>query len=124
MLMAHGFLRQVFEIFDRFRTAVDVVTTSEVTVSTTVDERRHVEEIAAALGQLGDVTVEGDLALLCAVGDRLRERPEMTTRILALLDGVPLRMVSQAASRRNITVVVRDADLPRAMTRLHQELFG
>jgi aspartate kinase len=124
MLMAHGFLRQVFEIFDRFRTAVDVVTTSEVTVSTTVDERRHVDAIAAALGALGEVTVEPDMALLCAVGDRLRERPDMTTRILALLDGVPLRMVSQAASRRNLTVVVRDADLPRAMTRLHQELFG
>ena len=124
MLMAHGFLRQVFEIFDRFRTAVDVVTTSEVTVSTTVDERRHVEAVAAALGQLGEVAVEPDMALLCAVGDRLRERPETTARVIALLEGVPLRMVSQAASRRNITVVVREADLPRAMTRLHQELFG
>jgi aspartate kinase len=124
MLMAYGFLRQVFEVFERFRTAVDVVTTSEVSVSVTVDDRRHIEPITDALRALGEVAVEPDMALLCAVGDRLRDEPEIGARVVAILEEVPLRMISQAASRRNITVVLRQADLPHAMQRLHEELFG
>jgi aspartate kinase len=124
MLMAYGFLRQVFEVFERFRTAVDVVTTSEVSVSVTVDDRRHLASITEALQELGTVSVEGEMALLCAVGDRLREEPEIGARVVAVLEEVPLRMIAQAASRRNITVVLRQSDLPQAMVRLHQELFG
>jgi aspartate kinase len=123
MLMAYGFLRQVFEVFERFRTAVDVVTTSEVSVSVTVDDRRHLGAIVEALGAFGEVSVEGDMALLCAVGNRLRAEPEIAARVVAVLEEVPLRMISQAASRRNITVILRQADLPHAMRRLHQEFF-
>jgi aspartate kinase len=124
MLMAYGFLRQVFEVFERFRTAVDVVTTSEVSVSVTVDNRRHLEAITAALQEFGDVSVEPEMALLCAVGDRLRNEPEIGARVVALLEEVPLRMISQAAARRNITVVLRQLDLPQAMHRLHEEFFA
>ncbi len=124
MLMAYGFLRQVFEVFERFRTAVDVVTTSEVSVSVTVDDRRHLEAITAALAELGAVSVEPEMSLLCAVGDRLRHEPAIGARAVALLEEVPLRMISQAAARRNITVVLRQSDLPRAMHRLHEEFFG
>jgi aspartate kinase len=124
MLMAYGFLRQVFEVFERFRTAVDVVTTSEVSVSVTVDDHRHLPAIVTALEAFGDVSVERDMALLCAVGDRLRDEPEIGAKVVGILEEVPLRMISQAASRRNITVVLRQADLPRATARLHEELFG
>jgi aspartate kinase len=124
MLMAYGFLRQVFEVFERFRTAVDVVTTSEVSVSVTVDDRRHVTGIVEALRALGEVSVEPDMALLCAVGNRLRAEPEIAARVVSVLEEVPLRMISQAASRRNITVILRQADLPHAMQRLHGEFFG
>jgi aspartate kinase len=124
MLMAYGFLRQVFEVFERFRTPVDVVTTSEVSVSVTVDDTRELDAIRRALEALGDVRVETGMALLCAVGDRLREEPEAGARVVAILEEVPLRMISQAASRRNITVVLKQEDLPRAMRRLHEELFG
>jgi aspartate kinase len=124
MLMAYGFLRQVFEVFERFRTAVDVVTTSEVSVSVTIDDTRELEGIRAGLAALGAVRVEAGMALLCAVGDRLRDAPEAGARVVAILEEVPLRMISQAASRRNITVVLRQEDLPRAMHRLHEELFG
>jgi aspartate kinase len=123
MLMAYGFLRQVFEVFEQFRTAVDVVTTSEVSVSVTVDDRRHLDTIVEALKQYGEVAVEPEMALLCAVGDRLRNEPEIAARVVAVLEEVPLRMISQAASRRNITVVMRQADLPHAMQRLHEEFF-
>jgi aspartate kinase len=123
MLAAYGFLRRVFEVFERFRTAVDMVTTSEVSVSVTVDDRRHLDAIVEALSEFAEVSVENDLALLCAVGDNLRDEPEIAARVIGVLEEVPLKMISQAASRRNITVVLRQADLPHAMQRLHEEFF-
>jgi aspartate kinase len=124
MLMAYGFLRRVFEVFERFRTAVDVVTTSEVSVSVTVDDRRYVDGITQELSTFAEVSTDGEMALLCAVGDRLRDEPEIAARVVSVLEEVPLRMISQAASRRNITVVLRQTDLPHAMERLHEEFFG
>jgi aspartate kinase len=124
MLDAYGFLRRVFEVFERCRTAVDVVTTSEVSVSVTVDNGARLPEIAAALAEMAEVSIEPGMALLCAVGDGLQAAPAAATRVVKILDGVPLRMISQAASRRNITVVLRQDDLPGAAHRLHEELFG
>jgi aspartate kinase len=124
MLMAYGFLRRVFEVFERYTTAVDVVTTSEVTVSVTVDDRRHLEAIVEALSEFSQVSVDHEMALLCAVGDRLRNEPAIAARAVGVLEEVPLRMISQAASRRNITVILRQADLQHAMNRLHEEFFA
>jgi aspartate kinase len=124
MLMAYGFLRRVFEVFERFQTAVDVVTTSEVSVSVTVDDRRHLDAVVEELSQFAEVAVEPEMALLCAVGDRLRTEPAIAARVVGVLEEVPLRMISQAASRRNITVIMRQADLPHAMHRLHEEFFA
>jgi aspartate kinase len=124
MLMAYGFLRRVFEVFERYRTSVDVVTTSEVTVSVTVDDRRHLEAIAEALSEFSQVSIEHEMALLCAVGDRLRNEPAIAARAVGVFEEVPLRMISQAASRRNITVILREADLQHAMDRLHEEFFS
>jgi aspartate kinase len=103
---------------------VDVVTTSEVSVSVTVDDRRHLEAIVEALAEFAEVSVEHGMALLCAVGDRLRNEPAIAARVIRVLEDVPRRMISQAASRRNITVILRQADLPLAMQRLHQEFFA
>ena len=124
MLAAYGFLRQVFEVFERFTTAVDMVTTSEVSVSVTVDDTRHLDEIEKALSEFASVSVERNMSLLCAVGDVLQHEPEMAARVVGVFEEVPLRMISQAASRRNITVVLRQGDLPHAMERLHEEFFS
>jgi aspartate kinase len=124
MLMAYGFLRRVFEVFERFSTAVDVVTTSEVSVSVTVDDPKAIPAITEALSEFADVSTERDMALLCAVGDRLRDEPKIAAQVVGVLEEVPLKMISQAASRRNITVVLRQADLAHAMERLHEEFFG
>ena len=123
MLMAYGFLRQVFEVFERFRTSVDVVTTSEVSVSVTIDDTRSLEGIVAGLQAFADVACEGDMAIVCAVGERLRTDARLATRVLGALEGLPLAMVSQGGSRKNITVVLRDADAPAAMERLHRRFF-
>jgi aspartate kinase len=124
MLMAHGFLRRLFEVFERFKTAVDVVTTSEVSVSVTVDDTRRVEAISDNLRNFAEVSCEREMAIICAVGENLRMDATLFGRAVTALDRIPLRLVSQAASRRNITFVLRDADVPHAMTRLHEQFFG
>jgi aspartate kinase len=123
MLMAHGFLRRLFEVFERFKTAVDVVTTSEVSVSVTVDDTRRLDALVDNLRNFADVNIEREMAIICAVGENLRTDPSLFSRAVTALDRVPLRMVGQAASRRNITFVLRDADVPQAMTRLHEQFF-
>jgi aspartate kinase len=124
MLMAYGFLRRLFEAFERFKTAVDVVTTSEVSVSVTVDDQRQIEAIAEHLSQFAEVTWEPEMAILCLVGENLRTDAKLFGRATTALDGIPLRLVSQAASRRNVTFVLRDSDVAGAMKALHHEFFG
>jgi aspartate kinase len=124
MFMAHGFLSRLFEVFERFKTPVDVVTTSEVSVSMTVDDARRVEPIVERLKEFAEVSLEGEMAIICAVGEDIHEDPKAFGRAVSALEPIPLRMVSQAANRRNITFVIRDADAPKAMTRLHDAFFG
>src|SRR5436190_17526388 len=124
MLMAHGFLSRVFEVFDRYETAVDVVTTSEVSVSVTIDDNRRGADIVASLLQFAEVTVEEQMAILAVVGDRLTTHSALAARIVGALTAFPLRMVSQAASRRNVTIVLPEAYLAPAMRHLHRELFS
>lgn len=119
MLMAHGFLRRLFEVFERFKTPVDVVTTSEVSVSVTVDDRRRLPDIVDALGEFAEVSCDDQMAIVCVVGDGLQRDAGLAAQVLASVGDVPLRMVSQAASRRNITFVIRESDLPAALGRLH-----
>jgi aspartate kinase len=124
MFMAHGFLRRLFEVFERFKTAVDVVTTSEVSVSVTVDDTRRLDEIVAALGGFAEVSCEPKMAIVSVVGDRLHDDPGVFARAVVAIDGIPLRLVSQAASRRTFTFVLRDAEAADAMTRLHDAFFS
>ncbi len=124
MLMAHGFLSRLFAVFDRFRTPVDVVTTSEVSVSVTVDDNRHLPQVVEALSTFAEVSLEDRMAIVCAVGEGLQRDPAMAARVLTSLGDLPLRMVSQAASRRNITFVIRERDVATALGRLHETFFA
>jgi aspartate kinase len=123
MLMAYGYLRRLFEVFERHRTPVDVVSTSEVSVSVTIDDRTHLESIVAALSAFADVSVTHHMALVAVVGDRYGAEPAAFTRVVQSLEGLPLRVVSQADGRRNVTVVLDEDDLAAAMGRLHAEFF-
>jgi len=124
MLMAHGFLRQVFEIFDRFETAVDMIATSEVSVSLTIDDARVLDAICAEIAEFADVSVESDQSIVCLVGDDMRRTPGVAARVFGALKDVNVRMISQGASLRNISLVVSSADLHRAVECLHREFFG
>lgn len=119
MLAAYGFMRRVFEVFERYRTSVDVITTSEVSVSITIEDCRALDGIVADLSAFAEVGVESEMALLCAVGERLRLEPGLAARVLGALDEFPLRMVSQAGARRNLTVVLPQTQLQAAMARVH-----
>jgi aspartate kinase len=126
MLMAHGFLRRIFEVFEQYRTSVDVVTTSEVSVSVTIDDTHHLPDVIAALqlGGVAEVTRADGMAILCAVGDALADDPAFVGTLLDAVGGVPIRMVSQAAARRNITLVIAEADLAPTLVRVHNRFFG
>ena len=123
MFMAHGFLRRLFEVFERFKTAVDVVTTSEVSVSVTVDDARKLDEIVRELSAFAEVATEQKMAIVSVVGDRLHDDPGVFAHAIVALGKIPLRLVSQASSRRTFTFVLHDADVTDAMTRLHAAFF-
>jgi aspartate kinase len=124
MLMAHGFLKAIFDAFDRHRVPVDVVSTSEVSVSLTVDSNESIPALAADLAKLADVKYEGRKAIVCLVGENLREIPGIAARVFGILTDVNIRMISQGASEINLTFVIDEDDVPRVVRRLHETFFG
>lgn len=123
MLMAYGFLKKIFEIFDHYRVPVDVVATSEVSVSLTVDETSSLWDIVTELKKIGEVNVEGSKAIVCCVGDNLRNIPEVPHLVFSALQDVKIQMISQGASAINITFVINEDQLPEAVRALHDAFF-
>jgi aspartate kinase len=123
MLMAHGFLLRIFEVFDRYGTPVDMLATSEVSLSLTIDSTARLEEICAELQPFAEVSVEKDQDIVCVVGDNLRYTPGVAARVFGALQDVNVRMISQGASLLNLGFVVASRDLPRAAAALHREFF-
>ena len=123
MLMAHGFLRRIFEVFDRFETPVDMLATSEVSVSLTIDNTRALPAIREQIESFADVSIEEDQAIVCLVGDNIRRSPGVAAMVFGALKEINVRMVSQGASLLNISLVVAAGDLHRAVESLHQEFF-
>jgi aspartate kinase len=123
MLMAWGFLSALFEVFERHRTSVDVVTTSEVSVSLTTDDDAALELIVEDLGQFGTVGVERDLALVSMVGAHLKDRPGIASHAFGCLEDINIRMISQGASNINLSFVVHGRDADVVMRRLHDRFF-
>ncbi len=123
MLMAHGFLRRIFEVFDRHETSVDMLATSEVSVSLTVDNTSALDSIRAEIESFADVSIEKDHAIVCLVGENIRGCPRVSARVFAALGEIKTRMVSQGASQLNISLVVAATDLVPAVESLHLEFF-
>jgi aspartate kinase len=123
MLMAHGFLRRIFEIFDRFETPVDMLATSEVSVSLTIDNTRALAAIRDEIQEFAEVSIEESHAIVCLVGENIRKIPGTAARVFTALKDINVRMVSQGASLLNISLVVGASDLGRAVESLHREFF-
>jgi aspartate kinase len=124
MLMAHGFLKSIFEVFADHRCPVDMVSTSEVSVSVTVDSNESIAAIAADLGKLADVKYEGRKAIVCLVGENIRNTPGIAARVFSAIADVNIQMISQGASEINISFVIDEPDVPKVVSRLHQVFFS
>jgi aspartate kinase len=123
MFMAYGFLKRIFDVFDRFETPVDMIATSEVSVSLTIDNRTHLDSIREALEEFSEVSIEENQSIICVVGDNIRHTPGVASRVFKALNGINIRMISQGASLLNLGLVVSDPDLAQAVACLHVELF-
>jgi aspartate kinase len=123
MLGAYGFLRALFEVFERHRTIIDIVTTSEVSVSLSLEDTSKVEEIIRDLRPIAAVKVESGLAVVCIVGEELRYTSGVAARIFSTLRDINVLLISQGASNVNLTFVVAEADVEETVRRLHASLF-
>ncbi len=124
MLMAYGFIRKVFEIFEAYKTPIDMVTTSEVSVSITVDNPQFIEQIARDLKELGSVEIEQDQTILCIVGDFRTERTGSAPEIFEALNTIPLKMISYGGSPNSISLLIDSKDKINALNLLNKYLFN
>jgi aspartate kinase len=124
MLMSHGFLARLFDVFNSHETSVDMVATSEVSVSMTLDDTRHLDRIISDLEEFGEVMVERDLALICLVGENLKFIPGVAAKIFSSIEQVNVSMISHGASAINVSFIVSDKDVERAVQSLHREFFS
>lgn len=123
MLLAYGFLRKVFEIFETHKTSIDMITTSEVGVSVTIDNERNLEPILDDLKKFGTVTVDRDMVIICVVGDLEWQNRGFEAKALDALRNIPVRMISYGGSNYNISFLVRKEDKTAALNSLSNHLF-
>ena len=123
MLLAHGFLRKVFEIFENYKTAIDMVVTSEVGVSITIDETKHLDEILDDLKKYGTVSVEKDMTIICVVGDLDWDNLGFESKAVQALKDIRVRMISYGGSNYNISFLIQTKDKQRALQALSNDLF-
>lgn len=123
MLLAHGFLRRVFEVFERYRTSIDMITTSEVAVSLTIDDTTYLEEITQELLTFGSVDIDKNQTIICVVGDFGAEKHGYAARVLEAVKHIPLRMISYGGSDHNMSLLIKTEDKTEALRSLHNRLF-
>jgi len=124
MLLAYGFLRKVFEIFESYQTPIDMIATSEVGVSLTIDNNKHLQDIIDELKKFGTVTVDTEMVIICVVGDLEWENIGFESIVVSAMKDIPVRMISYGGSNYNISLLVKAADKQRAMQALSHHLFN
>lgn len=124
MLMAYGFLKRVFEVFEKYKTPIDMISTSEVAVSLTIDNTRHLDAILSDLLQFGEVDVDQEMSIVCIVGDIIREETGFASRVFNAMDGIPIRMISYGGSRFNISVLVPTSQKKSTLQTLSDRLLN
>ncbi|MDH8701088.1 aspartate kinase [Dysgonomonadaceae bacterium PH5-43] len=124
MLLAHGFLRKVFEIFENYQTPIDMIVTSEVGVSVTIDQEKYLSDIINDLKKYGTVTVDKDLTIVCVVGDMEWDNLGFESKTVNALKEIPVRMISYGGSNYNISFLIKTEDKKRALNALSDNLFN
>jgi aspartate kinase len=123
MLLAHGFMRKVFEIFETYKTSIDMITTSEVAVSVTIDDTKYLNDIVDELKKYGTVEVDNNLSIICVVGDFIAESKGYALKVFSSLENISIRMISYGGSRHNVSLLVNTSDKKEALVALNQNLF-
>jgi len=124
MLMAYGFLKNIFAVFEKYRIPIDMITTSEVAVSLTIDSTQHLENIKEELDKFGTVEIDHDMSIVCIVGDIIQEEKGFASKVFNALDGIPIRMISYGGSRHNISVLVPTARKQETLVALSDNLLN
>ncbi|MDE6176999.1 MAG: aspartate kinase, partial [Paramuribaculum sp.] len=124
MLMAYGFLRRVFEVFETYRTAIDLIATSEVGVSLTIDDEAHLDAIVADLRRFGTVTVDRNMTIVSVVGDLRWQNKGFEAAALDALRDIPVRIISYGGSNYNISFLISASDKVEALRSLSRKLFS
>jgi aspartate kinase len=124
MLNAYGFIKNIFEIFEFFKTSIDMITTSEVAVSLTIDDPKHLDEIVAELKEYGKVKVDRDQTIVCIVGKMIAEEKGFASKVFSALEEIPIRMISYGGSRNNISVLVSTNDKKATLQALSNKLLN
>lgn len=123
MLGASGFLRKVFEIFESYQTPIDMLATSEVGLSMTIENNAHLSEIVDELKKYGTVTLDHDMCIVCVVGDLNCNNLSFKALVTAALKNIPVRMISYGGSNYNISFLIKEEDKKKALQSLSDELF-
>jgi len=124
MLMAYGFLKGIFEIFEKHKTPIDMISTSEVAVSLTIDNTSHLSLIKEELNKFGTVEVDNDMSIVCIVGDIIQEEKGFASKVFNALDGIPIRMISYGGSKYNISVLVPTSHKKATLQALSNNLLN
>lgn len=124
MLMAYGFLRKVFEIFEKYTTSIDMVTTSEVAISITIDNDKYLPQILNELSNLGEVEVDKNQTIVCVVGDMISEEKVFSKHVFDALEGIPVRMISFGGSRSNVSILIDSNYKKTTLQKLSDHLFN
>jgi aspartate kinase len=124
MLMSHGYLKAVFDVFDKYKCAIDMVSTSEVSISVTVDSNQQLPAICAELAKIADVKMEGHKALVCLVGEDIRGHNGIAGQVFSAISHVNVRMISQGASEINMSFMIDEEDVEEAVRSLHKHFFA
>ncbi len=122
MLMAHGFLKKIFEVFDKYKTSIDMITTSEIAISLTIDDTSNLEPIISELEQYGEISVDYKHSIICVVGEELIEDNGMS-RLFEILQEIPVRMISYGGSKNNISLLVDTQHKIQTLQKLNSKLF-
>lgn len=123
MLMAYGFLKTIFEVFEKYKTPIDMITTSEVAVSLTIDDTTFLEAIVSELNSLGKVEVDSGLSIVCVAGDFSQNKEGESATVFNSLKGIPIRMISYGGSNYNVSLLVKTSDKVAALNALNEGLF-
>lgn len=124
MLMAYGFLRRVFEIFENYKTPIDMIATSEVAVSLTIDNNTHLAAIESELKKFGSIEVDKEQTIICLVGNKVMDQSGVLEKIFSSLSSIPVRMVSCGGSANNVSILVDKQYKDKALNLLNEGLFG